>query len=52
MSGKLESTAVNRIMAAMDVLASDYERRVDMGRMQELIDGYGVDRMARKILET
>lgn len=51
MSGKLRSDAVELILTEAEKLAVDYEKRVSMGtRMQELIDGYGADRMAQKII--
>ena len=52
MSGTLSSDAVERILAAADDLSCDYERRVAVGKqMQELIDGYGADRMVQRIVE-
>ena len=52
MSGTLSSDAAERLLVAADELCYDYERRVAMGiRMQDLIDGYGADRMVQRIVE-
>ena len=51
MSGSLATDAVERILTATDILASDYTRRVTIGaKMQELIDGCGAERMVQRIL--
>ena len=51
MSGKLKSDAVEIILQATEELASDYKSRIDMGtRMQELIDGFGAERMVQEIM--
>lgn len=51
MSGSLHNSAVDRIMKATDTLAYDYKRRCEMGKqMQEMIDGFGADRMVEEIL--
>ncbi len=42
---------VEKLLTAVDELAGDYDRRVEVGRrMQEMIDGYGADRMVKEIL--
>lgn len=51
MSGKLDQAAVERIMVATEVLSDDYDHRCQMGKqMQEMIDGFGADRMVQEIL--
>lgn len=41
-----------RILSEIGRLAKNYERRVETGeRMQEMIDGYGADRMVKEILK-
>ena len=51
MSGELDKSAVERILTAAEKLSADYERRVAMGKqMQEMIDGFGADRMVKEIL--
>ncbi len=51
-SGKLAPSAVQRIISAVEERSSDYVWRVEAGhKMQELIDGFGADRMVKKILE-
>ena len=51
MSGKLRPDAVELILTEAEKLADDYQKRALMGtRMQELIDGFGADRMVQKIL--
>lgn len=50
MSGKLDSSAIERILTAINALSLDYEKRCTTGeRMQSLIDGYGADRMVEKL---
>ena len=52
MSGNLDLSSVNRIMVAVANLSSDYNLRVQMGkRMQELIDGYGANRMVERLIK-
>ena len=52
MSGSLSSSAVERIMLAVDELCADYEKRVVMGnKMQTMIDGYGAKRLVKKLLK-
>lgn len=49
---RLVSDGVERILNAAEALASNYKRRCEMGtKMQELIDGYGADRMVQKLME-
>lgn len=50
-TGELRPDAVDRILSSVDQLGNDYERRLETGRrMQEMIDGFGADRMVDKIL--
>ena len=50
-SGKLKSDAISRINSAITKLAADYDFRVEMGkRMQEVIDGYGAERLVNEII--
>lgn len=50
MSGELDTSAVERILAAINDLSLDYEKRCETGeRMQSLIDGRGADRMVEKL---
>lgn len=50
MSGKLDDSAVERILIAIDDLSLDYEKRCETGeRMQSLIDGRGADRMVEML---
>ena len=52
MSGTLDSSAIERILMATDELSLDYNRRIEMSsKMQSMIDGYGADRMVKKIME-
>lgn len=52
-SGKLASSAVQRIMAAVEEKSYDYAWRMEVGhKMQEMIDGFGADRMVKKILKS
>ena len=51
MSGSLDTAAVHRIIEAVENLSFDYDRRMAMGaRLQEMIDGFGADRMVQEIL--
>lgn len=50
-SGKLASSSVQRIISAVEEQSSDYVWRMEVGhKMQEMIDGFGADRMVKKIL--
>ena len=50
-SGKLDENAVDRIFMAVEELSNDFTRRREMGiKMQEMIDGFGADRMVKEIL--
>lgn len=50
-SGKLRFDAVELILTEAEKMADDYQKRALMGaRMQELIDGFGADRMVQKII--
>lgn len=50
-SQRLASYSIDRIMLAIDELCNDYHKRVEIGnRMQDLIDGYGANRMAEEIV--
>ncbi len=50
--GELNTDAVNRIKTAIDALTLNHENACKMGKqMQEMIDGYGANRMVREILE-
>lgn len=50
-SGKLKNNSFEILLSAVHSLANDYDRRSSMGkRMQEMIDGYGADRMVREII--
>lgn len=52
MSGTLDPSSVDRIMRAAEKLAVEYEHRCEMGKqMQEMIDGFGADRIVREILD-
>lgn len=49
-SGKMKSDVAEVILNAVNQLSSDYEKRIKMGfRMQKLIDGFGADRIVKKI---
>ncbi len=49
---KLASSSVQRIIAAVESRSSDYTWRIKVGcKMQEMIDGFGADRMVKKISE-
>ncbi len=51
MSGTLDDGAVDRILTAVKELSGNYERRVAMSsQMQDMIDGFGADRMVAEIL--
>ena len=51
MSGTLDPSAVDRILKAAEELSDNYERRVMMAKqMQEMIDGFGADRIVKEIL--
>lgn len=51
-SGSLNALAPQKIIAAVEKLASDYEKRVLMGtKMQNMIDGYGANRLVNDILK-
>ncbi|SDW87370.1 UDP-2,4-diacetamido-2,4,6-trideoxy-beta-L-altropyranose hydrolase [Lachnospiraceae bacterium KHCPX20] len=51
-SGKLDSLAVTRILMAMESLSKDKAKRSKMGeKMQQLIDGFGTDRLVREIMK-
>lgn len=50
-SGELVADAAERIVSAAEGLADDYELRCRIGgRMQELIDGRGAERLAERLL--
>ena len=52
-SGKLASSAIQRILSAVEERSSDYIWRVEVGnKMQEMIDGFGADRIVKKILSS
>lgn len=52
MSGKLDGSAADRIFAAVDELSNDFNKRCEIGfKMQEMVDGFGADRMVREILD-
>ncbi len=52
MSGILDKSAVERLLTAAEELSHNYERRVKMAKqMQEMIDGFGADRMVQKIMD-
>ena len=51
-SGELAPSAVQRIIAAIDEKSYDYDWRMEVGyKMQKMIDGFGADRLVKKILE-
>lgn len=51
MSGTLDESTIEKILYLAEDLSSNYKRRVAMGnRMQEMVDGFGADRMVEKIL--
>ena len=52
MNGTLDGFAIERILTAAEKLSIDYEQRVAMGKqMQEMIDGFGADRIVQEILK-
>lgn len=52
-SGKLKPKVPERILTETEKLAKNFEKRVFMGRrMQQLIDGFGADRLIEEILKT
>lgn len=52
MSGTLDNSAIDRIMAAVKSLAVDKKKRVEMStKQQALIDGRGAERLADKLLK-
>ncbi len=53
MSGKLRSNAPELILTETEKLVGNFEKRMLMGRrMQELIDGFGADRLIEEVLKT
>lgn len=51
-SDKLALSSVQRIVDAVKEKSCDYTWRMEVGyKMQEMIDGFGADRMVKKILE-
>lgn len=45
--------SASKILTAINCLADDYEKRCEVGsRMQEMIDGFGADRMVEKMMAT
>lgn len=51
MSGELDEGSCERIFTAIEELSADYEKRCEVGaRMQEMIDGFGADRIVREIV--
>ncbi len=52
MGGILKENAASLLFSGLDKLAENYRLRFEMGKtMQHLIDGYGADRLARRILK-
>jgi len=52
MSGKLSADANKRIMSAVNNMARNKESRTELGiRQQALIDGYGAERIAARLME-
>lgn len=52
-SGKLSSSSVEQIISAVEERSSDYGWRMEVGyKMQEMIDGFGAVRLAKKILRS
>lgn len=50
MKGKLDEDAVERVFGAIDKLSDEYNYRVKIGiQMQNLIDGFGADRIVKAI---
>ena len=50
-SGKLKKNTVTLLFSELDRLASNYELRIQMGtKMQNLVDGFGADRLVRRII--
>lgn len=50
---RIATDPATKILKAVDELAADYERRIDVGaRMQEMIDGYGAERIVGEILRS
>lgn len=48
---RTEELLAERILTAVEELSNDYEKRCSVGiRMQEMIDGFGADRMVKEIL--
>lgn len=51
-SGRLAASAVEQIVSAVEERSLDHKWRMEVGhKMQEMIDGFGADRMVKKILE-
>lgn len=49
---RTEKLLAKKILAAVEKLSNDYEKRCRVGiRMQEMIDGFGADRMVREIVD-
>ena len=43
--------SAEKILTAVERLAGQYEYRVEVGkRMQEMIDGYGAERLVRQLM--
>lgn len=46
-----EHQPVEKILAAVKELSTDYKKRIDMGtKMQDMIDGFGADRLLQEVL--
>ncbi len=53
MSGELDSSSVERIFSAVLELSDNYKKRCEVGtRMQDMIDGFGADRIAEVIFKS
>ena len=50
-TGALRSDAADLIMSSIEELSNDFEKRIVVGnRMQEMIDGFGADRIVKDII--
>ena len=53
MSDILSPDAVDRLLKAVEILSNNWDAGVKMGtKMQELIDGFGADRIVQRIIDS
>lgn len=51
-TNSLSFSSVQRIISAVDEKSADYDWRIEVGhRMQEMIDGFGAERLVKKIVD-